>query len=177
MWNLPLKGVSQCVIWWFYRLSTSPLTISPLLDVNLLSGSLFWGDKKEKGPPNRRLLVWAREVMEFSQAIFHGLFRKLQVSTPVVLCFIQCSCYTRQSQNDNLSVIGLYHSIRHSFSPLHWYQPLEFFILTRQREDKRQDIYYHNITSTIFWHAVSKKTLVEACQINSITNQILYYNK
>ena len=41
----------------------------------------------------------------------------------------------------------------------------------------RQDIYYHNITSTIFWHAVSKKTLVEACQINSITNQILYYNK
>ena len=31
----------------------------------------------------------------------------------------------------------------------------------------RQDIYYHNITSTIFWHAVSKKTLVEACQINS----------
>ena len=46
------------------------------------------------------------------------------------------------------------------------------------RQDKtRQDIYYHNITSTIFWHAVSKKTLVEACQINSITNQILYYNK
>ena len=41
----------------------------------------------------------------------------------------------------------------------------------------RQDIYYHNITSTIFWHAVSKKTLVEVCQINSITNQILYYNK
>ena len=31
-------------------------------------------------------------VMEFSQAIFvNGLFRKLQVSTPVVLCFIQCS--------------------------------------------------------------------------------------
>ena len=43
----------------------------------------------------------------------------------------------------------------------------------------RQDIYYHNniITSTIFWHAVSKKTQVEACQINSITNQISYYNK
>ena len=37
----------------------------------------------------------------------------------------------------------------------------------------RQYIYYHNITSTIFRHAVSKKTLVEACQINSITNQIL----
>ena len=37
----------------------------------------------------------------------------------------------------------------------------------------RQDIYYHNITSTIFRHAVSKKTLVGACQINSITNQIL----
>ena len=35
-------------------------------------------------------------------------------------------------------------------------------------------IYYHNITSTIFSHAVSKKTLVEACQINSITNQILH---
>ena len=46
------------------------------------------------------------------------------------------------------------------------------------RQDKtRQDIYYRNITSTIVWHAVSKKTLVEACQINSITNQILYYNK
>ena len=43
--------------------------------------------------------------------------------------------------------------------------------------DKRQDSYYRNITSTIVWHAASKKTLVEACQINSITNQILYYNK
>ena len=30
--------------------------------------------------------------MEFSQAIFvNGLFHKLQVSTPVVLCFIHCS--------------------------------------------------------------------------------------
>ena len=48
--------------------------------------------------------------------------------------------------------------------------------LTRQ-DKTRQDIYYRNITSTIFWHAVSKKTLVEVCQINSITNQILYYNK
>ena len=45
-------------------------------------------------------------------------------------------------------------------------------------QDKpRQDICYRNITSTIVWHAVSKKTLIEACQINSITNQILYYNK
>ena len=42
-------------------------------------------------------------------------------------------------------------------------------------QDKtRQDIYYRNITSTIVWHAVSKKTLVEACQFNSITNQILH---
>ena len=42
------------------------------------------------------------------------------------------------------------------------------------RQDKtRQDIYYHNIASTISWPAVSKKTLVEGCQINSITNQIL----
>ena len=48
--------------------------------------------------------------------------------------------------------------------------------LTRQ-DKTRQDIYYRNITSTIFWHAVSKKTLVEVYQINSITNQILYYNK
>ena len=49
---------------------------------------------------------------------------------------------------------------------------------TRQTRQDRQDInYYHNITSTMFWHAVSKKTLVEACQINSITNQILYYNR
>ena len=41
------------------------------------------------------------------------------------------------------------------------------------RQDKtRQDIYYHNIASSISWHAVSKKMLVEACQINSITNQI-----
>ena len=31
-------------------------------------------------------------IREFSQAIFvNGLFRKLQVSTPVVLCFIECS--------------------------------------------------------------------------------------
>ena len=36
---------------------------------------------------------------------------------------------------------------------------------------------YRNITSTIVWHVISKKTLVEACQINSITNKILYYNK
>ena len=52
-----------------------------------------------------------------------------------------------------------------------------FFSKTNERQiDKtRQGIYYHNITSTIFWHAVSKKTLVEACQINFITNQILYY--
>ena len=35
----------------------------------------------------------------------------------------------------------------------------------------KQDIYYHNIASTIFCHAV--EALVEACQINSITNQIL----
>ena len=48
----------------------------------------------------------------------------------------------------------------------------------KTRQDKtRQDIYYRNITSTIVWHAVSKKMLVEVCQINSITNQILYYNK
>ena len=44
----------------------------------------------------------------------------------------------------------------------------------RVQDKTRQDIYYDNITSTIFWHAVSKKTLVEACQINSITNQILH---
>ena len=38
----------------------------------------------------------------------------------------------------------------------------------------RQVIYYHNIASTISCHAVSKrKTLVEACQISYITNQIL----
>ena len=43
------------------------------------------------------------------------------------------------------------------------------------RQDKTREHIYHNITSTIFWHAVSKKTLVEACQIiNSITNQILH---
>ena len=48
-------------------------------------------------------------------------------------------------------------------------------LLEREGQDKtRKDIYYHNITSTIFWLAVSKKTLVEACQINSITNQILH---
>ena len=42
------------------------------------------------------------------------------------------------------------------------------------RQDKtRQDIYYQNITCTISWHAVSWKTLVVACQINSITKQIL----
>ena len=35
---------------------------------------------------------------------------------------------TRQSQNDNLFVKCSYHSMRHSFSKLHWYQPLEFFI-------------------------------------------------
>ena len=44
-----------------------------------------------------------------------------------------------------------------------------------KKEKTRQDIYYHNIASTISWHTVSKKKkpLVEACQINSITNQTL----
>ena len=54
-----------------------------------------------------------------------------------------------------------------------WLRKHEFRIVNKTR----QDIYYHNITSTIVWHVVSKKTLVEACQINSITNQILNYNK
>ena len=37
--------------------------------------------------------------MEFSQAIFvNGLFHKLQVSTPVVLCFIHCSFRPAQLQ-------------------------------------------------------------------------------
>ena len=40
--------------------------------------------------------------------------------------------------------------------------------LKRLRQDKtRQDIYYQNITCTISWHAVSRKTPVVACQINS----------
>ena len=50
-------------------------------------------------------------------------------------------------------------------------------ILWTRQDKTRLDIYYRNITSKIVWHAVSKKTQVEACQINSITNQILYYNK
>ena len=40
----------------------------------------------------------------------------------------------------------------------------------REQDKTRQDIYYHNIASTISWHAVSNKTLVEACQtVDSIT--------
>ena len=50
-------------------------------------------------------------------------------------------------------------------------------MLLRQVTDKqdktRQDIYYQNITCTISWHAVSRKTLVVAYQINSIAKQIL----
>ena len=43
-------------------------------------------------------------------------------------------------------------------------------------QDKtRQDIYYRNITSTIVWHAVSKKTLVEARRAKLILFQIRYY--
>ena len=50
----------------------------------------FLGGQKTK--KDRLIAGYWREVMEFSQAIFvNGLFRKLQVSTPVVLCFIQCS--------------------------------------------------------------------------------------
>ena len=46
-------------------------------------------------------------------------------------------------------------------------------VLLKTRQEKaREDIYYHNIASSISWHAVSKKTPVEACQINSIMNQI-----
>ena len=47
----------------------------------------------------------------------------------------------------------------------------------KTRQDKTFIIVTLQFTSTIVWHAVSKKTLVEECQINSITNQILYYNK
>jgi len=40
----------------------------------------------------------------------------------------------------------------------------------RGQDKTRQDIYYHNIASTISWRAVSNKTLVEACQtVDSIT--------
>ena len=38
----------------------------------------------------------------------------------------------------------------------------------KTRQDKTiQDIYYQNITSTISWHAVSRKTLVISLEINS----------
>ena len=43
----------------------------------------------------------------------------------------------------------------------------------KTRQDKTFIIIILQEVSTISWHAVSKKTLVEACQINSITNQIL----
>ena len=55
-----------------------------------------------------------------------------------------------------------------------YFRNFTVFHCTPVYQDKtRQDIYYHNITSTIFWHAVSKKTLVEACQINSQYKQKL----
>ena len=50
---------------------------------------------------------------------------------------------------------------------------LYFLHLSAGKDKTRQDICYYNIASTISWHAVSRKTLVEACQIYSITNQIL----
>ena len=42
-----------------------------------------------------------------------------------------------------------------------------------KKEKTRQDIYYHNIASTISWHTVSKKKNASLGQINSITNQTL----
>ena len=41
-----------------------------------------------------------------------------------------------------------------------------------RQDETKEDICYHNIASSISWHTVSKKTLDEACLINSITNQI-----
>ena len=48
-----------------------------------------------------------------------------------------------------------------------------FCVSFRIQDKARQDIYYQNITCTISWPAVSRKTLFVACQINSITKQIL----
>ena len=71
------------------------------------------------------------------------------------------------------------HSIRSDMSTSRWDQmPVHGSVtISISGYETRQDIYYRNITSTIVWPAVSKKTLVEACQIYSITNQILYYKK
>ena len=52
-------------------------------------------------------------------------------------------------------------------------EPAQYLRKMICHDKTRQDVYYHNIASTISWHAVSNKTLVEACQINSIKNQIL----
>ena len=41
-----------------------------------------------------------------------------------------------------------------------------------RQDETKEDICYRNIASSISWHTVSKKTLDEACLINSITNQI-----
>ena len=58
-------------------------TIHLLFGVNLRSGGGRWWDKKGRGTAWSQiisLLVWAQEIMEYSQAIVNCLFRKVQVA-------------------------------------------------------------------------------------------------
>ena len=56
-------------------------------------------------------------------------------------------------------------------------EPAQYLRKMICQDKTRQDIYYHNIASTISWHAVCNKTLVEARQINSITNILQIISK
>ena len=52
-----------------------------------------------------------------------------------------------------------------------------FSAVKNTRQETRQDIYYHNFYKYNFLGTQLAKTLVKACQINSITNQILHIIK
>lgn len=45
--------------------------------------------------------------------------------------------------------IGSYHSTRHLFSPVHWYQPLEFFILTDVKKIKPFSTFRQSIKNSM----------------------------
>ena len=104
----------------------------------------------------------------FSGEVYNQCCETLSCPICASVCYILSAGSTVEPANDT--------TLRYIRSSVYKKtKALKIFKKAITRQDKtRQDIYYHNITSTIFWHAVSKKTLVEACQINSITNQILH---
>ena len=104
-------------------------------------------------------------------SFFRNVLSCLQCNLTSLLSFEGCCSQERETCPSRSRALGTNGEVKCQTSSAQRGLLLLYYYKTRQ------DICYRNITRTIVWHAVSKKTLVEACQINSITNQILYYNK